>query len=414
MSKQTNSSTERSRSVPKLRFSDFSGVWEKYFLKDIAKVTSGGTPNRSTPKYWNGDIPWITTSLIDFNEINKAEEFITKEGLNNSSAKIFPVGTVLMAMYGQGKTRGKVALLQIEATTNQACAAILINKLIDSTFLFQALSGKYDEVRKLSNDGGQKNLSGDLIKNIKLKIPQLLEQQKIASFLTAVDSKIELLQKKKRGLEQYKKGVMQQIFSQKLRFKKEDGTNYPNWEEKKLGEIATFLRGSALSKSDLVDNGNYKCIHYGELFTKYNEVINHIVSRTNIENGVKSLKGDILMPSSDVTPDGLAQASSIQFDGVILGGDINIIRPTKVYSIFLSYLLNYSKNQIIRIVTGTTVKHIYNKDVKLLEFTIPRSVEEQTQIANLLSAIDDKIALVNTQLENTKQFKKGLLQQMFV
>ena len=110
--------------VPKLRFKEFEGDWSTNKIEEISIVTSGGTPSRNVSDYWNGDIPWVTTSLVDFNVINQAEEFITQVGLDNSSAKLFPKDTILMAMYGQGITRGKVAILGIDATTNQACAAI--------------------------------------------------------------------------------------------------------------------------------------------------------------------------------------------------------------------------------------------------------------------------------------------------
>ena len=110
--------------APKLRFQEFDDAWSNSKIDDIAVVTSGGTPSRSNLTFWDGNIPWVTTSLVDFNIIQSAEEFITQKGLDNSSAKLFPKNTILMAMYGQGITRGKVAILGIDATTNQACAAI--------------------------------------------------------------------------------------------------------------------------------------------------------------------------------------------------------------------------------------------------------------------------------------------------
>ena len=99
--------------------------WKRTTIGNVSKVTSGGTPSRSVPEYWNGEIPWVTTGLINFNVITKAVEYITKEGLANSSAKMFPPKTLLVALYGDGVTRGKVAMLGIDAATNQACAAIL-------------------------------------------------------------------------------------------------------------------------------------------------------------------------------------------------------------------------------------------------------------------------------------------------
>ncbi|MDQ6478863.1 restriction endonuclease subunit S [Dyadobacter sp. LHD-138] len=187
--------------VPKLRFLGFDDQWEKKKLGNLAEVSSGGTPSRTNPINWNGNISWVTTSLIDFNVITHSEEKITDAGLKNSSAKLFPKDTILMAMYGQGKTRGKVARLGIEASTNQACAAIIVNrKFLSSIFLFQNLSKRYEEIRDLSNQGGQENLSGGIIKGIEISFPSLPEQLKIASFLIKVDEKLTQLKKKKELL----------------------------------------------------------------------------------------------------------------------------------------------------------------------------------------------------------------------
>jgi len=201
--------------VPKFRFKEFedSGEWEEMTLGEICKVTSGGTPSRTNNDYWNGDIPWISTTLIDFNTINSANEYITEAGLQNSSAKIFPNNTILMAMYGQGKTRGKVAILGIEAATNQACAAILLKDGYNTNYVFQNLAGRYNEIRKLSNQGGQENLSGGLIENISITIPvNPKEQMKIASFLSSIDDLINAQSQKIETLKLHKKGLLQGLF----------------------------------------------------------------------------------------------------------------------------------------------------------------------------------------------------------
>ena len=170
--------------VPNLRFPEFTEAWETKKLGEVSYVSSGGTPSRANPLYWNGNIPWISTTLIDFNFIEKSEEYITQEGLENSSAKLFPKGTLLMAMYGQGKTRGKVAILNIEAATNQACGAITTNKeILNPLFAYQNLVKRYDEIRNLSNQGSQENLSGTIIKRIEITFPKLPEQEKIATFM---------------------------------------------------------------------------------------------------------------------------------------------------------------------------------------------------------------------------------------
>ncbi len=203
-------------------------------------------------------------------------------------------------------------------------------------------------------------------------------------------------------LNAFKKGIQNKIFTQQARFSDIGDKEFPEWKEINLEIVFDYFRGSPISKNDLVIEGQYPCIHYGELFTKYSEVITEIFSKTNLENGFMSIMGDILMPSSDVTPDGLAKASSIQLDNIILGGDMNILRPKNGYnSIFLSYLLNYNKNKIIQIVSGTTVKHIYNKDIKKLDLYMPTSEIEQNKIAELFKVIDQKISLIQAEnIEN--------------
>ncbi len=202
--------------VPRLRFPEFrdAGEWNVATIGDVADVSSGGTPNRSEAEYWNGDIPWVSTSLIDFGSIELANEYLTRQGLDNSAAKIFPKGTVLMAMYGQGKTRGKVAVLGIDAAINQACAAISVKDVVLSEFVFQNLAGRYDEIRKISNAGGQENLSGGLIKDISFKFPSIEsgEQQIIAESLTSLDNMIAAHAEKLEALKSHKKGLMQQLF----------------------------------------------------------------------------------------------------------------------------------------------------------------------------------------------------------
>lgn len=182
-------------------------TWSFSKLGEIARISSGGTPDRSKPEYWGGDVPWVTTGEIQFNTIMGTTERITAEGLRNSSAKLFPAGTLLMAMYGQGKTRGQVAKLGIEAATNQACAAILLNKNNDPDFYYQYLSFQYEELRELGNAGTQKNLSGGILKGISVPVPPYPEQRRIAQILSAWDQAIakaeQLLQnslKRKSGL----------------------------------------------------------------------------------------------------------------------------------------------------------------------------------------------------------------------
>lgn len=201
--------------VPRLRFPEFQGGadWILAKLGEVSTIKSGGTPSRTNSEYWGGSIPWVTTSLIDSNTILDVDEHITKLGLEGSSAKIFPKGTILMAMYGQGKTRGKVAVLGIDAATNQACAAILMKKKIEASFVFQNLASRYEEIRRISNAGGQENLSSGLIECIPIAYPECQKEQKrISSCLSSLDDIITAQTKKLEALSLQKQGLMQGLF----------------------------------------------------------------------------------------------------------------------------------------------------------------------------------------------------------
>lgn len=189
-------------------------TWKLSKIGDISKVTSGGTPSRHEASYWlGGKIPWITTSEVNFNKISDAAQKITEIALKKSAAKIFPQGTVLMAMYGQGQTRGRVAILEIEAATNQACAAIICNTELNSKFCYHYLSSQYDKIRCIGNEGSQKNLNGQIIKNISIPCPPLYEQKEIVSIIDNLDEKIELLKKQKSETHLLKKGLMQKLLT---------------------------------------------------------------------------------------------------------------------------------------------------------------------------------------------------------
>ena len=258
-------------------------------------------------------------------------------------------------------------------------------------------------------------ISNEYVLNDRIYAPQLREQQKIAHFFSIVDKKTNQLQEKLNGLEQYKKGMMQQIFSQKLRFKDDNGQGFPNWELKKLGEICKFSKGKGISKKDISENGKSECIRYGELYTHYKEVISEIISKTNIEskNLVFSKGNDVIIPASGEDRLDIATASCIINSGIANGGDLNIIRSNN-NGIFLSYYLNSVKKiEIANLAQGVSVVHLYSSQLSSLSINLP-TLKEQTKIANFLSKIDNKINAVNEQIETTKTYKKGLLQKMFV
>ncbi|MDH1313579.1 restriction endonuclease subunit S [Shewanella xiamenensis] len=270
--------------------------------------------------------------------------------------------------------------------------------------------------KNMQGSAGQKRVTTDYLKNCKAHFPKsITEQQKIADFLTAVDSKISQLTEKRRLLNEYKKGAMQQLFSQQLRFKDEKGNAFPEWAVKRLGDIASFLKGKGISKADIQVDGLTRCIRYGELYTTYGEVITSVVSAINmpVNELVLSKSNDVIVPSSGETQWDIATAACVLLNGIAYSGDLTIIR-SQINGVFLSYYLNSAKKrEIASLSQGGSVIHLYSTHLKHLEIDIP-CADEQQRIAQFLQAIDNKIAAVAEQIEQTKQFKKGLLQQMFV
>lgn len=204
---------------------------------------------------------------------------------------------------------------------------------------------------------------------------------------------------------------MQQLLTGKTRLPGFSG----EWEVKRLGDVAVFMKGKGLSKSDLTPFGKEMCIHYGELFTVYGEEIRETISKTNKSEGMQtSIANDVLMPSSDVTPRGLAKASCIQLDGVILGGDILIIRTNaKDFSgVFLSYVIRKEEGQVLSLVTGTTVFHLYGQDMKRFVFNAPPTLEEQQAIVSILSDMDAELFALEARRAKTRDLKQAMMQEL--
>jgi len=196
----------------------------------------------------------------------------------------------------------------------------------------------------------------------------------------------------------------------KLRFPEFSG----EWEEKKLGEIGRFSKGKGISKSDIIENGINECIRYGELYTRYGEIISQIYSRTNIDvkNLVLSEENDVIIPASGEKQIDIATASCVLKSGVALGGDLNIIK-TKNNGVFLSYYLNNTKKvEIANLAQGVSVVHLYSSQLATLNLNLP-SIPEQSKIATFLTSIDAKIDQLTKKQTLLKQYKKGVMQKLF-
>lgn len=203
-----------------VRFSEFDGEWEIKKIGRMAKLTAGGTPSTRKEEYWeNGNVRWMKSGDIHLKQIFDVDGRISELGLNNSSAKMLPKNSVLVALAGQGKTRGTIAVNKVELSTNQSVAAIIPNpEIVNYAYLFLNLDSRYEELRRLSTgDGGRGGLNLKLLKNIKLPLPQLDEQEFIADVLLKCDEEMTILSDINLELQQQKKGLMQQLLTGQVR-----------------------------------------------------------------------------------------------------------------------------------------------------------------------------------------------------
>jgi type I restriction enzyme S subunit len=371
--------------------------WSVKRIGELATVGSGGTPSRENAAYWNGDIPWITTSQINFNTITEADQFISVVGLKNSAAKLLPAGTLLMALYGQGKTRGKVGVLGFEAATNQACASISPTGDISPEFLLHYLASRYEAIRNSSNTGSQENLNGQIVKDTPVVFPPILEQRAIAAALSDVDAllaKLDQFIAKKRDLKQ---AAMQQLLTGQTRL-----PGFGNaWEVKRLGEVAEIVMGQSPSSS------NYNTKGLGLPLTQGNaDIVNRKTIRRIFTTEItkRGKCGDILM--SVRAPVG--EISRAVFD-VCLGRGVCAIRYPND---FLYHFLVSQEPSWARLSKGSTFDSVNSADVKALEVGLPKDEAEQTAIASVLSDMDAELVTLEARRDKTRALKQAMMQEL--
>ena len=407
--------------IPALRFPEFNGGWE---LKQLGELSSRiGDGIHSTPQYDDeGDFYFINgnnlvNGKIVTNEntrrVNSIEFEKHKRTLNRN--------TILLSING---TIGNLAYYNDEPVVlGKSACYINLKDVFNKTFVFNVLQSYSIQRFYNSELTGTtiKNLSLATVKNTEFHIPDIKEQQKIASFLTAIDDKILQLQKKKQLLEQYKKGVMQQIFTLKLRFKDNDGNDYPEWENKVLGEIADVskLAGYEFTKH-IVYNDTGKIIALRGLNIKNNKLELTEVKYIDDSNLKMLSRSKLFVNDLMFTYVGTIGevALILENDRFYLGPNVARIRITnsQCLPIFINQYFNnaiFKNNEIKKYIATSSQPALSMTNIRKFVLNIP-ALEEQQKIADFLFRIDDKYNLVSKQIEQTQNFKKGLLQQMFV
>lgn len=359
-------------------------------LMEVCKISSSVSSGRSRQGSKFGDFPlYGSTGIIGY--ITKGE---------------YSGDAILVARVGANAGQLNVVSGLYGVTDNTII--VKINSNIPLQYVWRQLELK--NLNKMVFGSGQPLITGTQIKQIKIPVPTTRDEQEvIANALSDADAYIESLEKLIIKKSLIKKGVMSELLTGKRRL---SGFT-KNWKDVVLGDQASFYKGKGLPKSALTESGKYPCIHYGELFTQYKEVIKSIRNRT-VQSGDTFLSqvNDVLMPTSDVTPKGLAKASCITQENVILGGDILVIRTSKKLSgSFLSYVIRFLDTQILQLVSGTTVFHIYASDMARFKFSMPE-IDEQNAIVEILEDFEREIEFLENKLHKAKLIKQGMMAEL--
>ena len=394
--------------TPKLRFPEFSGEWEETTLGKVAGRPSYGMNAAAKP--FDGKHKYLRITDIDEENRSFSPSPLTSPEPPISGEHRLRQGDIVFAR--TGASTGK-SYLYNEKDGDLYFAGFLIRFPVTKanhcfTYLVTLRESFRNWVSVTSMRSGQPGVNAQEYSTFPFHVPKLPEQQKIAAFLGAVDAKIGQLTREKALLEDYKKGCMQQLFTQKLRFKDDNGNDFPDWEEKKLGDIAKFFSGGTPKSSNVnFYSGHIPFIGSGDISAMS---VSQFITEEAISSSSAKLieRGDLLYALYGATSGAVAIAK--------ISGAINqavlCIRSDENTQ-FLLYWLTAEKEKIVRTYLQGGQGNLSAQIVKELKIALPHP-DEQQKIADFLSAIDAKISLVADELRAAQDFKKGLLQQMFV
>lgn len=403
--------------VPKIKFSEFSHKWKHYKLCELSEIRSASRVHKE--QWTESGVPFFRTSDVvsayKGKENNKA--FISIDLFKELSNKSGQIKKNDLLVTGGGSI-GVPYLVPNNEPLYFKDADLLWFKnkeIVNGFYLYTFfLTPQFrSHLRRISHTGTISHYTIEQAKSTPINLPSLIEQQKIASFLTSVDSKISQLKEKHRLLKEYKKGVMQQVFSQQLHFKDEDGKAYPEWVTQSLREVGCFSGGGTPSTdNDSFWGGDIPWISSSDIQEDklFNINVHRYITKAAIKNSATKIipKNSLLI----VSRVGVGKFAACRHE-ICTSQDFTNFTPITCDLDFMAYLLYSNRRKLISLGQGTTIKGFTVADLSTLSVRIPCHNEQQ-KIAQFLQSIDKKIDTVAQQVEQTKQFKKGLLQQMFV
>lgn len=412
-------------SVPKLRFKEFDGDWKIKKLGNSFNLISGyAFPSSASV---DKGAKWLKIADVGIQEMTPSSlSYLPHEFLEKYPQFIVSKDDYVIALtrpiLNKKLKIAKVGSSYDGALLNQRVAKIQTNEN-DLGFIYSLLqkSKTVEELENSISGTDPPNLSLNDVKDIRLGFPSIEEQTKIASFLSAVDEKITQLTQKHQLLSQYKQGMMQKLFSQQIRFKADDGSEFGEWGTAKIGNIAETIFGYPFDSKEMVEDNNgvplMRGINIGERHIRHTPELDRFFMKNISKLEKYIVKENDIVLSMDGSKVGRNAALVSQKDAnSLLVQRVCILRENTFSNIKYIYqwiISNHFHKYVDQVKTSSGIPHISGKQIQEYEIHYP-CLEEQTKIANFLSAIDQKIEVTEQQIEQAKQWKKGLLQQMFV
>lgn len=383
--------------VPKRRFKEFlnSSDWDQRKLGDVSNIIVGGTPSTKVKAYWEPkEVPWMSSGEINKKRIYSTDNMISEYGLNNSNARWVKENSILIALAGQGKTRGTVAINDIPLTTNQSIAAMELNKDFDAEFIFQNLNSRYEELRRVSSgDGTRGGLNKEILSNFVVPYTSISEQVKIGNFFRTIDNLIIRCQRKLDKLQATKKALLQEMFP-------EEGQDKPKrrfkgftdaWKQRKLSDILKVNSGKDYKH---LDQGNIPVYGTGGYMLSVNE------SLSNIDAIGIGRKGTIDKPQYLKAP---FWTVDTLFYLTALG------QHSILFLYYLMQLIPWKKFD-----ESTGVPSLSRTTIDSINAYVPSNSKEEELISVLFNQLDKSITLHQRKLDKLKNLKQAYLNEMFV
>lgn len=388
--------------------------WKISKLGKLTKTFAGGTPKRGVSEYYNGTIPWIKSGEVNNDSIVTSSEFVTELALQESSTKLIKPNSILIAMYGA--TAGKVGVLKVAACSNQAVLAVNSKvKDLSNNFLYHYLKKCTVELLNLCQGSGQPNLSKGIVDNLKILLPPLPEQQKIAEILSTVDAKIEIIDQQITETQELKKGLMQRLLTKGIghtEFKESALGAIPvGWEVVKINEISKVI--DSLHKTPVFSEEGYPMVRVGDINKPKLNLDNCLkVGKevySDFSKNHKPTKGDILMTRVG----SFGKTILVNTESNFCIGQNTVVMTNIKESKFLYYTLNsfLIQKQLNLLTSGSSQPSLSLKNIRNLSILFPVK-EEQQKIATILGSVDEKLATLSEKKETYQELKKGLMQQL--